>query len=33
MLNSCPGVKHKRIRIPTFLPMMALAVNDGGSNG
>jgi hypothetical protein len=33
MINSWLGVKHKRVRIPACLPMMALAVNDGGSNG
>jgi hypothetical protein len=33
MINLCLGVKHKSVRIPACLPMVALAVSDGGSNG
>jgi hypothetical protein len=33
MINSCLGVEHMRVRIPACPSMMALAVNDGGSNG
>jgi hypothetical protein len=33
MITSCLGVKQKKVRIPACLPIMALAVDDGGSNG
>jgi hypothetical protein len=33
MINSRPGIEHERVRIPACLPALALAVNDGGSNG
>ena len=32
MRNSYLGIRHKRIMIPAWLPMMALAANEGGSN-
>jgi hypothetical protein len=33
MKNSRQGIKDERIRIPAYLPMMALAVNERASNG
>jgi hypothetical protein len=33
MKNSRQGIKHERIKISAYLPMMALAVNERASNG
>jgi hypothetical protein len=33
MRNSRQGIKHERIKIAAYLPMMALVVNERASNG
>jgi hypothetical protein len=33
MTNSCLGKRHRRIRIPACLPIMAIVTNECGTNG